>query len=87
VPIQGGTQTGLASSSFASLSSADGIAVDATNVYWTDKFGGAVFKVPIAGGAKTLLAVGGSPEQIFVDATSIYWTDVSGGIVWKLTPK
>jgi hypothetical protein len=56
-----------------------GIAVDATNVYWTD-FGnpGAVSKVSIQGGKTTRLATGHVAEGIAVDATNVYWVD-SGG--------
>ena len=54
------------------------IAVDATNVYWTD-FGndpleGNVMSVPISGGSPTELASGlTAPGGIAVDGTSAYW--------------
>lgn len=57
-----------------------GIAVDATNVYWTTTDGN-VLKVPIAGGNSTTLATGQSnPLGIALDDTHVYWAnDVAGG--------
>src|SRR5262249_26342220 len=60
-------------------SGASGIAVDATNVFWTAGGSppGAVMKVPIAGGPPTVLASGQDlPDSIAVDATSVYWTSL-----------
>jgi hypothetical protein len=60
-----------------------GIAVDATNVYWIEA-AGQVMKIPLAGGTPVALAV--APEEpggIAVDSTSVYWTDTSGGNVLK----
>ena len=66
----------------------NGIAVDATSVYWTTFSGGRVVKVPTAGGTATTLASGQSgPTAITVDGTSVYWTTSSAGTVMKLTPK
>jgi uncharacterized protein DUF5050 len=59
-----------------------GIAVDATNVYWTTSDGN-VMKVPVGGGSPTTLATGQSnPFGIAVDATRVYWAnDIAQGQV------
>ena len=68
------------------------LAVDATDVYWTDdsqsdfpSLGGAILKEPIGGGvAPTTLTTGGEPFAIAIDATTVYWTDVASGAVMSL---
>ncbi|HEY6459805.1 MAG TPA: hypothetical protein VIY73_06625, partial [Polyangiaceae bacterium] len=67
-----------------------GIAVDGSNVYWTNQGDGfdpdgSVMKVPLAGGTPTTLASGlTSPWEIALDATSAYWTSNSQGTVMKV---
>jgi hypothetical protein len=86
VSTAGGTPTTLATAQ----SGPQGIAVDATSVYWTNYTGGTVMKVPIGGGTPTTLATGQTlPHGIAVDATSVYWTSFTDptGTVMSLTPK
>jgi hypothetical protein len=56
-----------------------GIAIDATNVYFTDPQAHGVYKVPISGGPSTLLAGASTstPVDVAVDSTRVYWTDQS----------
>jgi hypothetical protein len=87
VPLLGGTPTTLFSVTEGGPYL--GIAVDATSVYWTSfsgAAGGAVLKVPRAGGAAVTIAPKQTnPWGIAVDATSVYWTTDSE--VMRLTPK
>jgi sugar lactone lactonase YvrE len=68
----------------------EGIAVDATSVYWTTSAGGVagagtVMKVALSGGDPVTLASGQeSPESIAVDGTSVYWLNNYGGTVMKV---
>jgi hypothetical protein len=55
-----------------------GLAVDSTNVFWTDNSGGRVVSVGIDGGVAVILASGQShPKGITVDSSNVYWANDS----------
>ena len=57
-----------------SFSGSMALAVDGTNLYWTEDLNGTVMKVPLAGGTPTVLASGQyGAVGIAVDATNVYW--------------
>jgi len=59
------------------IDSVYGIAVDATNVYFTNYPDNTVNAVPIGGGAVTVLASGeDSPTQLTTDGVSLYWLNI-----------
>lgn len=79
VPLGGGTPTTLATTTLISgHSDPMGIALDSSNVYWVDAYGGAVAKVPIGGGSQTLIATGlTSPWNLSLQGGSLYWTELT----------
>ncbi len=72
-PVEAGPPVVLATS----LTAPNALAVNATDVYWTQDLGGAVgatlLKVPIAGGATTTLSTGVNGYALALDGTSVYW--------------
>jgi hypothetical protein len=89
LPLAGGNPAVLAPGQLQ----ATGIALDGTNVYWTDwdPNTGTVSSMPLPTGSGpgpiTVLAKS-SDEPLFiaVDATGIYYTATGGGRVWRLSP-
>ncbi len=64
------------------------VAVDSTNIYWTENNDtGTVKKVSISGGTVTTLASGlNDPAGIAIDSTNVYWTEEnSNGTVKKVS--
>jgi hypothetical protein len=68
------------------------IAIDETDVYWTNRDGGTVMKAPKCGGPVTELASAqDTPTALALDATNVYWTteggfsEATGAVQW--TPK
>jgi hypothetical protein len=71
----------------------DALAIDETNVYWTDPTRGVVASAPKMGGAVTPLAVGQllgtstgtfGPALVMVDDTTVYWLAEASGILWAV---
>lgn len=48
---------------------------------------GEIVRVPIDGGAPTILATGGYPEEIAIDITSAYWTSSRSQVIGKVSPR
>ena len=76
VPLGGGALSLLASGQ----SSPRSLAVDSTNVYWTNQGdAGSIAKVPIGGGSAAVLVGAAIPWGIAVDGTNVYFTDLGAG--------
>lgn len=58
---------------------AAGLAVDSSNIYWSNPDDASIYQAPISGGTTAtqfvILSAGSTPEGIAVDATNIYWVD------------
>jgi hypothetical protein len=67
----------------AGLNNPSSLAVDSTNVYWTDVGDGTVVKADLATGTQTQIASGeSSPTALFIDSSSnLYWVETSAGNV------
>jgi hypothetical protein len=58
------------------------VTVDASYLYWTNNQSGAIWRVPIAGGAPTQLASGPAGAWgIAVDSAQVYWTNQKSNTV------
>jgi len=84
-PIAGGTTV-----DFATAMTAQYVAADGTNVYWSDfdLQGGSFVMAPVGGGTPTVVATAlSNPGDIAVDGTNVYYTNSStlfGSKFWKL---
>ena len=58
-----------------------GIAVDGTNVYWTDYTSDLVKSVPKDGGTSTRLAFGVDSWGVAVDQANVYWVTGAGDVL------
>jgi hypothetical protein len=63
----------------------NGLAVDTTDAYFTA--GGDVSRVPVAGGASTVMTSGQSANGIAVDDAAIYWTNGTGSVMKLAKPR
>jgi hypothetical protein len=86
VSLSGGAPTPLASG----LGNVTSIALDGTDIYWTDFARGTVMRAPLGGGPSETLASGQNhPKTIVVDGANAYWTNQgvsnSDGAVMELT--
>jgi hypothetical protein len=62
-----------------------GIAVDASRVYWANKLEGTIESAPLAGGAVTVLATGqAQPVNVAVDGSFVYWVSTGGDAIVKI---
>lgn len=81
VPLGGGTPAIHYNLSYGQY---DALAVDNTNLYFTDGYGN-VSAVPLAGGSAAVLApTAGALLGLAADGTSVYWTDGVNALVKKV---
>jgi hypothetical protein len=70
---------------FSDSKRAYGVATDGVNVYWADQTAGTVSRVPVSGGATTVVVSGESrPTGVALDSTYVYWTSNGDGAIRKL---
>jgi hypothetical protein len=61
------------------------LAIDATNLYWTEQFTERVNAAPLAGGAPVTLAAGqNTPYGVAVNATAVFWVNIGDGTILKV---
>jgi hypothetical protein len=65
-----------------------GIAVDSTNLFWTDLEGGTTsyaVKTNLSGGSESFTHVSGVMRQLAIDPSYVYWTSESTGSIGRMT--
>ena len=61
------------------------VAVDATNLYWTDSEAGFVQQRSIDGSASAMLTYDGDgPKSLVVDEAYVYWLSTAPAGIWKV---
>jgi hypothetical protein len=77
VPLGGGAVEQLWAGGPISTSSIQAIATDGSDLYWTDGGSSSVYRMPVTGGAVSLVGVGGNgrPGPMSLDGTNVYWVD------------
>jgi hypothetical protein len=88
LPLTGGTPTQIWTGD--STSQPIDVALDGSNVYWTDQGDGNVYSMPLAGGAVTTMAMKGTmgitgPYFIAVDSTNVYFSDPLGMALYEVS--
>jgi hypothetical protein len=82
VPLTGGNVQTLAGPIGIGGQNTYGIALDATNAYWSCFAGDCpVLKTPLGGGTSTTLATGHVVFGVAVDAENVYWAEMSNGAI------
>jgi hypothetical protein len=80
LPVTGGPVT----AAWSGGSNLVGIAIDGSNVYFTDNGSGMVYSMPLGGGTVTTMATGiGGPYMIAVDSMNVYFTAHTDGMVYE----
>jgi hypothetical protein len=80
--------TGAQPTTIAQTDEPIGVAIDATNIYWStfgssDNPVGTIVKQPLLGGSPTVLATGlATVGPIAIDDTNVYWSDMFGAVAY-----
>ena len=79
-----GARTGAGSGPVASGGGVRDVAVDSTNIYFTDELADAVMQVPIGGGAAApIVTTVSRPYAVAADGTAVYFSSILDGNIYK----